>query len=169
MKKQFARLAVAMGLICMPLLSGCGGGGSSRFSMLQFGLSSTKAVYARGEAVPLTFTVKNTGTNPVAFVFGSGSTHTFKVEQSGQLVFQPFFGGGAVITQISLAAGETKALSDSLTRWTQVDMQGNQVADGQYTIRAYLVECGVDGATVTAEEAERDLAAEPALITIQGG
>ncbi len=98
-------------------------------------VATDKTTYAPGEAVNLTFTVKNNNTAPVTVVFPTTQQYDFVVTQNGQTVWQWSFGQAftQVITQMTLAAGQTLTFQAT---WNQTDAAGQAVAVGQYAVKA---------------------------------
>lgn len=171
------------GLVCLLiLLTGCGGGGSSssgsssnngsvtttgQYQTLRFTLTAPKRVYARGEAVTLTFTVKNTGTQTATLVSPRFSA-LLTVGQNNQMIWrQAPGGGGGINLSFTLLPGETKVFNPS---WLQVSNGGNvthpetPVSSGRYLVKAYLDSISVDGASVNDEQ---QLSAAPLEVEVK--
>lgn len=166
-------LFLIWGAIAMMLFSGCGGNSTMQgpiisqarqFMNLEFRVSATKAAYNRGEEIPLTFTVKNLSAQTINATASNAGGYVIEVRQEGERVWYYPTGGGAMITPISIASGETKTYE---VPWNQKHILTNaEVASGQYTIRAWLDVAQVDNAGFTETEAATDLAANPIEITI---
>jgi len=133
-----------------------------QFGSLEFTLSATKAVYARGEQVPLTFTVKNVGTQTITATIGACDFFGTKVTQAGNLVWQKSGGCGASTVQVTIMPGETKTYSYA---WDQKDLQGNSVGSGRYTIKSWFN--GFNEPTLPAGNQETNEFANPIDIIIQ--
>lgn len=155
-------------LLISMLLSGCGDGNNTmaanqtgHFGSLEFALTTTKTTFARGEHVPLIFTVKNTGSQTVNLV-GGGCMTLFKVVQAGRDI-SPGFACGAGGYTFSLAPGETRTFNET---WDQKDPNGNLVPAGQDTITMWLTAGNVNGTDLTESETEQDLSSNPIRITV---
>lgn len=134
-----------------------------QFGSLEFTLSATKAVYKQGEPVKFVFSVRNTSSQ-VINATGSGCIVLSKITQ-GNTVVGPEGGlcpGAGYI--VPLSPGETKSFEDT---WLQTNVQGNQVAPGQYTVIYWLTAGQVDTISLTQAEAEQHLAANPIEIALQ--
>lgn len=159
--------SVAVVAFAVALLTGCGGGdgatdtGNRRFRLLEFALTTPKTTYAHGEKVPMTFTVKNTGSQTVT-VIGGGCVILFRITKGGQS-FEPGIGCGAGAYTITFAPGETKIYD---LAWDQNDNQGTLVQAGQDTITAWLTAGNIDGTMLSAAEAEQNLSASPIQILV---
>lgn len=139
-----------------------------QFGSLEFTLSATKAVYARGEQVPLTFTVKNVGMQTVNVTIATPAFDA-TITQNNQLVWQyttsPLAGGGTgVIRTISIDPGVAETLDFT---WDQKDQQGNSVMSGRYVVKAWFYPRSIDNTSVSQIQVESDLASNPIQIVTQ--
>ncbi len=163
---KFAGLLLVIMLVA--LLTGCGGDGSTpalnqnrRFRSLEFALTTPKTTYAHGEQVPMTFTVKNIGSQKVSMVGGDCEVF-FKIRQ-GSLSFDPDIGCGASGYIIDLDPGQTKTYN---LEWDQMDGHGSLVQAGQDTITVWLTAGNIDGTLLSKAETEQNLAANPIQIIV---
>ncbi len=129
------------------ILSGCGssssdGGSGGRgelvtsthqYQSLQFSLTTLNIVRS-GEEVPISFTVKNTGSLRFEMFTGLPEA-TIQVCQGESEIWNPYYGRAfpALAYQFILPPGEAKSYPFS---WSQRDNSGNQVATGSYTVKA---------------------------------
>lgn len=168
---------VAMALCCYIVLAGCGGshdnGGGSpelsptvaatgRYQTLLFTLSSPTAL-VRGQDVPCTFSVKNTGNQPIqAGVSAVGNDASVSDGNSvvWQLTKTEIIAGGSIAT--SLAPGETRTYNFN---WNQTDSQNAPLPSGQYTIKAWWLASVVDGIVI--DNPERQLSTSAIQVTIR--
>ncbi len=129
-------------------LSGCGGGTSSISSngpvtsipttsnSLVFTLSSPHSAYTRGTAIPTTFTVANTGTQPANLVVVSCDDFVLRVRQG----FQQIWTGPHDIC-LDMSHSVTVPAGASLSYnayWDQRDSSGMVVAPGAYALWSKL-------------------------------
>lgn len=98
-------------------------------------LTTGKATYAPGEAVGLTFTVKNNNSTAVTVTFPTSQQDDFVVTQNGQAVWT--WSDGQAFTQavveMTVAAGQTLTFQAT---WNQTNSAGGAVAVGQYAVKA---------------------------------
>ncbi|MHB8928404.1 MAG: BsuPI-related putative proteinase inhibitor [Bacillota bacterium] len=98
-------------------------------------LTTSKATYAPGEAVGLTFTVKNNNSTAVTVTFPTSQQDDFVVTQNGQAVWT--WSDGQAFTQavmeMTVAAGQTLTFQAT---WNQTNSAGGAVAVGQYAVKA---------------------------------
>ncbi len=129
------------------------------YQSLEFTLTA-KSAYARGEAVPFTFTVTNTGTATVAATIASGGPFSAVVLQGDTLVFSFGNAGGQAIYKYEFVPGETR--SKTFT-WDQKDSERKQVPPGKYKLRAFVYSGILDDVQVP----ENSLSSEPVEVTIR--
>ena len=166
---RFASFAFFVFALPILLLTGCGGGSSSTsatpvdtnsttstrtYNDLQFTLSTTKATF-RGEQVPLTFTVKNIGSQTISAT-GGGCNVLLRVLQGTQIIGPEPASCGAGGYTSTLNSGESKTYT---TMWSQKDVNGNQVASGIYTLRVWTTAGNINGSDLTADQTETNLSA----------
>jgi hypothetical protein len=106
---------------------------SHNYNTLQYSLTSLGVVDA-GKNIPVTLSIKNTASASFDVPLGVPEVRA-QVTKSDSEVWSSDFGvaSPAVLHQFSLPAGEIKAY-DFI--WNQKDNAGNQVAPGNYTIKA---------------------------------
>jgi hypothetical protein len=124
-------------------------------------LTTTKATFARGEQVPLTFQVKNDSSQAVTAI-GGGCLSLYQIIQGGQDI-TPGVGCAASGFSVTLAPGETKTYNIVLD---QRDNNGNFLPAGQDTIKVWFTATNVNGTRMTDSEAQQNLAANPIQITV---
>lgn len=107
-----------------------------QYGALQYTLTS-RGVVDPGKIVPITLTVKNTGSGLFEVLVGSPEVDVQVVKDSTE-VWDPNFGLAfpAVVHQLSITAGETKKYDFS---WNQKDNAGNLVQPGKYTIKTSFI------------------------------
>jgi hypothetical protein len=156
-----------LAMILSLLLSGCGGGdsttatGNRRFGPLEFALTTTKTTFARGEQVPLTFTVKNTSQRTVTAI-GGGCVDLWRVIQGGRDITPPS-GCGAAGYMFTFAPGETKTFNDTLDLR---DANNNIEPAGVDVITVWFTAGNINGTDMTDAQVEHNLAANPIQITV---
>jgi hypothetical protein len=162
-----------LSLMLSVLIAGCGGGNGSASALttnssvprsvrgLTFTLSTTRSTFARGEQVPLTLTITNTGTSP-ANAIGGGCNAMYKVIQGTHDITASLgcAQGGYMVT---IAAGGTKTYT---MLWNQRDDNGNVVSSGQDSITAWFTALNIDGTQYTAAEAQQQFTTNPVQITV---
>jgi hypothetical protein len=126
-------------------------------------LTTPKTSYARGEAIPLTFTVKNTGTTAVSTTYFTSATLTIQAMLGNQIIWY-IPQGGFEPKPLTYAPGETKTLD---TVWMEEDLNNRPAPSGAYIISAWIPAASVDGVMFTKEEVEANLAARPIQVTLQ--
>lgn len=173
-------LALVLLLMALALLTACGGSDNSTpvktgpvtsvsrtFQTLAFSLETPKSVYKVGEAVPLTLTVQNTGTQAVTVTYGDTVNSAFAVQQNGADVYVSNLGGIEAINTISIDPGASKQFTFSWAQTNNVDPNNvMQVASGQYSLIGWLPAGGVNGTSVSVEQSRAELASNPLIITI---
>ncbi len=150
---------------------------------LQFTLTTNKTAYAQGEPVYSTFTVTNTGQQTISDQLDL--PYDFQVIQGSRVIYwlsrDPNLGFGACCTTVPpLASGQSFIYSTNPTQndgWNQKDLQGNQVAPGQYTLVAWWVPASINGSDSSAYNVGQTatnpgsiptlLGAKPVTFTIQ--
>jgi uncharacterized protein (DUF58 family) len=170
--------AAALGL---GLLWGCGAGSSAtggpvrspvrQFGNLRFTLSVPQATYASGAPIPMTLTVQNVGSQPVAMVMPTAMLVDARSLTGGQSVWQQSRNQAvaSVVTPLTLAPGETRTFGPAGLTWDQRTngTPGSPVAPGQYALRAWLTPGTVNGIAVSPEQAEQNYASFPVQVTIR--
>lgn len=150
------------------LLAGCGGGGSSMgssrtFGTLEFVLTIPKTTFAPGETVPMTFTVRNSGSRAV-ITKHIGCEPAFLVYHDGQALKGTPFCGIDEFFEVTFSPGETKTYH---LNWDQRSGdQELQSPAGQYSITAWLDAIAVDENQLTFTQARQELASNPVVFTI---
>ena len=146
-------------------LSGCGGGtgtdsptevtSTRRHGPLEFTLTTRRAA-RRGETVPITFSVTNTGGQTVNATVGPPEAIS-RVTRAGEEVWNWARNKGfpTVVYDLSLAPRASKTYS---LDWDQRDNEGRPVPAGVYRVHAWFTAGRLDGAAVNPET---DLAADP--------
>jgi hypothetical protein len=146
MNVRLTREGLLIALVLVSLLAGCGGGAGTaatvhssfprRSGSLVYTVATTKARYAHGEPVPITFSVKNVGALRFDGVLGPCDWFDTQVLRAGQAVWQRSIGQGcaAVALLVSIPSGETKSYTYA---WLQIDQQGNPVPSGRYTLASW--------------------------------
>jgi hypothetical protein len=163
-------------LLILILLAGCGGGETSpanglvrspsrQFGNLEFSLSAPKTIYARGENVPLTFTVKNIGTQTITADFGSPFPYTMQITQGKQVVREYPPGTTPMVgLRLTFAPGETKTFTKA---WDQhYALQSLEASPGPYQVNAWLRADQIDSTSFPQEQAKVQLSANPINITL---
>jgi hypothetical protein len=170
MRKYGASLC---GLICfVMMLAGCGGGDGTgpapaavtstrQYQSLQFTLT-TRTAFRRGETVPMTFTVKNVGSQTVTAFLGPPEADA-QVSQGGRQIWRWSDGKAfpAVVYNLSFAPGESKTYQ---LDWDQKDSQGDAVPSGTYALKPWFNTGRINGVPVSPQQ---DLAAEPIEVVIR--
>ena len=107
-----------------------------QYDTLLYTLTSLNVV-DQGKVVPITLTLKNTGSGLFEVLVGSPEI-TLQVLKDNVEVWDPYFGLAfpAIVHQISIPAGETKTYDFS---WDQKDNAGTQVLPGVYSIKASFI------------------------------
>lgn len=171
-----------MGLVWSVLIalvvtgSGCGSGSNSSvpsglvtsapktFDSLVFTVSTPHGNNTRGAAIPITFTVTNTGSQAANLTFGTCDDFAVQVKQGGQTVWtSPGSICGAIIRAGSIPPGATQTYN---VTWDQKDSAGNAVAPGTYTVLAQLTPYTLNGAVVSADQAATNFSANPISVSI---
>ncbi len=109
---------------------------SHQYDTLQYTLTSLDVVDP-GKNVPITLSVKNTGSGLFEVLIGAPEV-AVQVVKDNAVVWDPYFGLAfpAIVHQLSIPAGETKKYDFS---WDQKDNAGNQVQPGNYTVKASFI------------------------------
>ena len=152
-------------------LTGCGGGSGTtavtarRFGSLEYTLTTTKTTFAHGEQVPLTFTVRNVGSQTINVILGACEPFDTKVTSGSAVVWQDSLthGCGTEVTFIAIAPGETKTYTYT---WPQADQQGNQIPAGSYTLTSWYQAYSVTDATLSSGNQEVNEWAYPLHIVL---
>jgi hypothetical protein len=146
MRKYKAGLWILFGLLIS--LAGCGGGANQDYSRavtttgqyksLQF-TATGRVRYHRGESIPITFTVKNVGTEPVSYDYG-GCVEYGEIFKQGERVVAYItapFGCTGIVRSAVFEPGELHTFS---LEWDQLRQDGSQqiVSSGKYTIQVAL-------------------------------
>lgn len=139
---------------------GCGGGNSTNnangpvtstpnaSNSLVFTVSTPHGTYTRGAAIPLTFTVTNTGTQAANFTVGACFDFAVQIKQGTQDIWTgPTGGCGGVIRNVSIGAGATQVYS---VNWDQLDSAGTMVLPGAYTLVGKFTPSTLDGVLIGA-------------------
>jgi len=136
-----------------------------QFGDLEFTLSAPKTMYARGENVPLTLSVKNVGTQTITAHFGSPVAQVLQVKQGSQVIWEFPQGTAAVGMTLTFAPGETRTFAQD---WDQRYSQGGPTAaPGPYQVEAWLNSLQIGNTLYTREVAQVQLNANPIGIAIQ--
>ena len=109
---------------------------------LQFTLTTPKTTYARGEAIPFTFTVTNVGAQTASVVNQYYQFRVTTVFQGSQLIYSSPVSAATAFFGFSLPTGASRSESAS---WDQKDSSGQQVAAGQYALSSYAPVNSVNG------------------------
>lgn len=139
----------SLAFACLLVLgNGCGGGGSStptttgpvtsavkQTGDLQFTMTISKSTYARGEAVPFTFTVTNVGTQPILVTNQLDLFRVTIISKGAQVVSGFPTANQTAFYDFKLAPGESKSESDT---WDQRDDNKQQVPKGQYLLSSHV-------------------------------
>jgi hypothetical protein len=129
-----------------------------------FTTSTAHGTYARGAAIPITFTVTNTGTQAANFQIGSCVDYLIQVEQGAQMVWTPSVGGcGGIIRPVIIAPGSTNTYT---VTWDQTDLQGNAAPAGTYTVLGKLTPYAFDGSDTTPVSISAKFASNPLSISV---
>jgi hypothetical protein len=143
------RFCLGILIVLLPIFfAGCSGGNDSvavavpvnsmprTVGALEFTVSTTRATFARGEQVPLTFSVRNIGTSTVHAILGACDYFDVRVSRGNQVIWQlsRTHGCGGLILEVAIAPGETKTYT---SEWPQTDQDDNPVPAGQYTITTW--------------------------------
>jgi hypothetical protein len=158
----------------LALIAGCGGGAATsnspvvsfprRSGSLVYTVATNKAVYARGEPVMITFTVRNVGDKQVEVLRGACEFFNTAVSRGGLIVWSKLPHGCAdPADDIVLGVGETKTYSYD---WIQTDEQGAPVAAGEYTLTSWYEPFSVTDPTLAPGNQETNEAALPIQITV---
>ncbi len=151
-------LTCAWLLYVSQLLTGCGGGGTSTpasnspltsvprtAGSLQLTLNTTKSIFARGETIPLTFSVKNTDVQKVTVSLKSQYFVVDVTQKSQSILSFPSTNSDTFIEYtVEAGASTIKSVSwDQTVSSSQLVATGQsptsrQVPVGQYVITAYL-------------------------------
>ena len=167
--KTFTRLPVHT-LLVLTLVS-CGSGSDNtansiatstrQFQSLQ--LTLTMPNNARlGEAIPITFTVKNIGAETITVLLADPEAIS-QAKLGNTEIWNWAFGkpfSPVLPSSKSIAPGETKSYDLS---WNQKDNAGNQVSSGKYSIKSWFNTTSVNGVEVSPQT---DLAPEPITVTL---
>ena len=157
------------------LLAGCGEGDGTlsainsnnqsprQVGSLEFTLMTTKATFTRGESVPLTFSVKNIGSQTEDARLGACDWFETKVSSGSQAVWQESHthGCGSVVQPVSIAPGETKTYTYD---WPQTDENRVQVPAGHYTLTSWYQPANTTDLPI--ENRETNGAANPIQINV---
>jgi hypothetical protein len=113
----------------------------------------------------LTFTVKNIGTSTITATAPSAKVYQIQIIQGNQVIwFYPQNSGG-MITPLSFAPGETKTFTAT---WDQsLNPQGGPASSGRYTVNAWFMPATLDSTSVSPQDAQTNLAANPIQIGLQ--
>lgn len=168
------------GFSVLELLHGCGGSGSGspsdpnvpliargQYGAIQFTLTTTKSVFARGEEIPFVFAISNTGTEP--FVYGTGSPrYGTLIFQGNTPIWDSHFGLGLIADSIvTLAPEETKRYEFT---WSQKNSKFTDAPEAQVSPGVYQVTTlanMIPGGSGVDPETSSQLSAGPLSITIR--
>lgn len=154
-------------LIVSMLMMGCDSSGTflinnpvsstpRQFAGLEFTVSASKSRYARGEDVPLTFTVKNVTSQTLTAEAGSPLPIVGRVTRSGAFVWEPEVGTVGAGTTFTLAPGESLTFQRT---WNQrYLLSGQAVPPDQYQARFWFTPNRVNGTVYTTDQAQANLA-----------
>jgi hypothetical protein len=163
-------------ILLSALVSGCGGGSNTiaasngsaprRSGSLEYTLTTTKMTFARGEQVPLTFTVRNVSMQTVNVELGACDWFDTKVVNGSQVLWQQSFTHicGSTIQPLSIAPNETKTFSYS---WPQTDQQGRQVPSGRYSLASWFQAINATDPALSPGNQEANEYAYPIQISVQ--
>jgi len=131
-------ICIALSLSC--LLTACGGGGSStgdglvtsstQSQSVQYTLSA-KAVSKLGDAVPITFTVTNTGSTGLAMA----AAPLISVYRDNTVVWTSSNSTSSAATGRNSGGILSTGSADFVFSWDQKDTGGSLVAPGNYTVK----------------------------------
>ena len=124
---------------------------TGRYQDLVFNLTTPKTVYARGEAVPLVFTVQNNSSEDTTFYYSNlaGAPYNGDILGAdgqyvrGRIIYS-HAGADSIddLPTITIAAGETATFS---MKWDQLNQSFNaQVPPGVYRIRGFIDQVGLN-------------------------
>ncbi len=177
MRRAFSYLVGGLFVALAAQGLGCGGGGTSArlmhgpavsapraFGGLVYTVSLPKDNYSRGEAVPVTFSVLNTGVSPVILDFPPCRDFGVQVNHDGQPVWAgPSRGCGGDDHLVGIDPGATKSYTIT---WSQTDSQGKPVQAGSYSLFGWLTtSLGSDPFQGT-DQTSKDRSSNPVFITI---
>lgn len=124
------------------------------YGNLQLALDTRNEAYNPGQGVPVTLTVRNTGTVARTLNFRSSRRYDFVVTQAGKEIWR--WSAGKMFAQmlgtLKVEPGETLKYTET---WNQVDDRGRRVPPGEYKVTA----------TLTAEGSDK-LAVGPVTVTV---
>ena len=154
---------------------GCGGGNSSNSSSspvtsaprtsnsLVFTVSTPQGRYPLGVAVPVTFTVVNTGTQAANMDIATCSDFVAQVNQGANLIWTgPSIGCVSITRSISIPAGATQTYN---VTWNQTDYLGNARSSGTYTLLAKLTPSTLNGIILSSDQLA-NFTSNPISVTI---
>jgi len=105
---------------------------------IEYYVQTDKSTYQLGESVEMSYAVTNLGSQNVTFSFGQSPVWNFWAEKDGTQIWQGWWSGFAIITQLTLAPGESRqfpALAENPPfKWNLIDSSGNTVGAGNYTV-----------------------------------
>ncbi|MCW3055879.1 MAG: hypothetical protein JWN14_5049 [Chthonomonadales bacterium] len=172
-------LLMALSIFSALVSSGCGGGDSApsgavtstpkTSSSLVFMVSTPHSHYARGVAIPITFTVTNTASQAADLEFGACSDFTVYVNQgTSQTWFGPIFGCGGITRSVSILPGATQTYTLPWDQTNVVDpaLPGTQVAAGTYAIFAKFNPSFMNGVNLFDSGQAATFVSNPLTITI---
>ena len=152
-------------LVVSTLMMGCDSSGSflinnpvsstpRQFAGLEFTVSASKSRYARGEDVPLNFTVKNVTAQSITVHAGSPIPILSRVTRNSVFVWEPDGGTVAVGKTFVFAPGEVQIFSRT---WDQRYLLTKQaVTPGIYQARFWFTPLDVDGTYYNSDKVQEN-------------
>lgn len=107
-------------------------------SMLQGKVVTDKNEYAPNETVKFLYVITNPTASAVTLTFNTTQIYNFVIMKDNKIIFNwginMMF--AQVITKFTIPANGSKAFS---ILWDMIDLKGNKVQEGTYTVKFYLV------------------------------
>ena len=160
------------------LSAGCGGGdngiaplnptigGTRQFGHLEFNATTTKRSFAKGEIVPVTLKIKNTGTTLVSGTYADCNDSDARItDNSGtKWLYSGTIGGcGGVVRPFSVLPGGMIAL---IVNWDQKAQDGSLVSAGTYSIKTWMNPGTISEGSSNEAQREANLFAPPIEVTL---
>ncbi|NNM32459.1 MAG: hypothetical protein HKO53_05310 [Gemmatimonadetes bacterium] len=108
---------------------------------LELSLSTERASYTEGQSIPITFSVRNTGSQSTTYRFNSTKQHDIRADEDDATVWRWAHGRsfGRAITSITLKPGESRTWTEI---WDQTSDAGDEVETGTYELVGVLPASG---------------------------
>ncbi len=107
-----------------------------RKGQLVYALTTDKSIYGPTDTVELTFSITNTGKDPVKFEFANSQLYDFIIKNGEGIEVARWSLGRAFLpvdAPVTLAAGKS---FEYLTRWRQIDQNDEPISPGRYELLA---------------------------------